>query len=284
MPIVPFLPAIIGAAGGVLGGIGASKSKTSTYNQNQTSTTTGNQTGAQSKVDETLFRQIIKALKLGANVSESDRNAARGQINENFALGNDNLISSLVSRGFGDSGKVASGLRSNETTRQKAFQSTEATLRNQAQTRFMDLLHTALAYITPRSTTTTGSASGSQTQPGQSPWSAIGSGLGDLSSYLFLRQMGGLGGAGAGGGDFDFGGDPSLCHIARALYGETSWEALVVRSALLERARRSVLWAGVVGVYRLTGRHIARLIRWNRPARLVCRFAFDRLLAQAINV
>lgn len=264
------IPWAVSGLGGVLSGIGASKPKTSTSTYNNTSTQEANLTGRQSKVDKAFFKQLLAALNLGPQVSQSDRNVARGQINDTYDGATNNMEASLAARGYGDSGKVGTGFRDLSVERAKGFQNAEATLRDQSQNRFRQMIQAALQYMTPRSFTNTSSGTSTGTAPGMSPYSAFGSGASDLSSMLFLKQMGGLGAA------------APWCWIAVELYGD-DWRTLLVRSHLMKRSRSSSLWAVAVGVYALTGRYIARLIRWNRPMRRIFQAMFDQILNHALN-
>lgn len=267
---------LLSGIGGIFQGIGASKPKTSTSTSESTSTQDANLSSKQKKVNKALFQQIIEAIKQGPNVSQSDRNTARGQINDTYNAGDDATVNSLVARGYGDSGKVGASLKSNEMQRNNAFQGAEATLRDQAWQKFMSMISAGFQFDQPRSFTSTSSGTQTGTQSG-TPWqSSVGGGIGDLSSYLQLQKLMGAGGGGAGG--FGLG---SICHIAHALYGE-DWRVLAVRGYLLERARGSWLWLAGVALYALTGRHVARLIRWNRPTRRVFQVIFDRLAVKAI--
>lgn len=299
MPIVAFLPAIAAGLGGVLSGIGASKGRTTTGTSSQqgTSTTTQNQDPMQQQVYAKLFKQLIAQLRQGPQVSEGDRNQARLGINQNYDAANQSVESNLASRGYGESGKVGTAFRNNSLERANQFQTTENTLQNQSQNRFQQLLSSVFAFLQPRSSTTTGNSSGtqSQTQPGQ-PWQSVfGGGLSDLASLAFLHGMTGGGGdlpTGStnvpGGSGFwnviqntpSFGAAP--CAVAFELY-RGDWRFVVVRNWLLKQAGASRKWAAFVLAYRILGRPAAAVVRRSKRARRVAKAYFDGLLIKAVN-
>jgi hypothetical protein len=265
---------IIGGLGGLFSAIGGGKSKKSesTSQFEQTSNTEANLNPKQQKVNKALFAKILEAIQLGPQVSQSDRNTARGQINDTYDATSTNLAANMAARGL-SGGKVGGAMRSNAINRANAFQSTEANLRDQAQNKFMQMIQAAFQFNTPRSTTTTssGTQSGTNTQPG-TPWqSYAGAGLGDFSSYLYGRQMGAYPG---GGG---------ICWVSEELFGVDDWRTMLLRHRLLGLARVSLKWKVIVGIYRLTGRHVARLIGWHAPSRRVCLRLFNALAVRTLN-
>src|SRR5256885_1599885 len=95
MPIAAFLPQIMGGIGGIFSGIGAAKPRTSTASSNQTSTTTQELDPMQQRLSQKLWNHIMDAIKLGPQVSESDRNVARTQTNNSFDAANQNIMGNL---------------------------------------------------------------------------------------------------------------------------------------------------------------------------------------------
>ncbi len=283
------LPGIIGGVGGVLQGVGASRPRTSTSTQESQSSQTANLTGRQGKVDKALFKQILEYLKRGPEVSQSDRNFTRGQINDQYEAMDDRLASHYAGSGFEGSGKEGAGFRSNELDRLRTTQDAESGLRSQAQNRFMQMIQSAFQFNTPRSFNSTQSGTSTSTMPGQSGLGMFGQGLGDLSSLLFMRNMGAFGGGAPSFSPSQIGGIQAgmshgyPCHIAMELYGASDWRTLYLRSHLLARAETSVKWALAVALYKATGKALARVIRKSERARGMFRLMFDRLLQNAIS-
>lgn len=207
-PVVPFLPLIISAAGGVAGAFGKSQPKTS--QSTQTSDTTNLSENIFGRRQRELQKQIgdllMGMLTQGPQVSQAERDMGRTNINNTWQGLSKNLESAMTSRGFGDSGKMGAGFKGLEIGRANAFQGLESQLRQEAQARFERMLSAAQQYSTlPRKVLTTGhgEGTGTQTLPGQSLLSGLG-GLGsDIGSMLLLRSL--LGGgqgfnaAGTGG-------------------------------------------------------------------------------------
>ncbi len=292
------LPIIGSVVSGVMGAVGGSKSKTATSTQETKQS--GRQDALldpkQKKVNKNLFQQILAALKLGPQVSQSDRNTARGQINDTYDATGQNLQANMAARGFGGSGKEGAMMRSTAIDRAKGFQGAEATLRDQAQNRFQQMIQNAFQFNQPRSFTNEGTSTttGTQTQPGQSPWSSIGSGIGDLSSMMFMRNMqnqsqapvsnGYSQGFGQQMGSALSAGIPwSSCWISRAVYGEQSAEAMITRAWIEQSAAESFTWACVLRIYQLFGRPTAWFVRRSETLKRVFRPMFNWVLVQAMN-
>jgi hypothetical protein len=85
------------------------------------------------------------------------------------------LESAYTSRGFGEGGKMGAGFKQLGLARAGEFQTGEADLRGQAQDRFAHLISLALPFMTPNTTTTDFSKTGSGigTQPGPSIFDRI---------------------------------------------------------------------------------------------------------------
>jgi hypothetical protein len=193
---------IAAAAGGAaLKGVGSTKESTATSSNTfeDTSTTKAGRSGRQSKLFKEALDQLFASISAGPSVLQSDRNMMRTQTNNTYNTIAPRLESALTSRGFGQSGKLGSGLKDLEIARSNQIQVGEAGLRRDAQDRFQRMLALALPYTSPISSTTTrsGSSAGSATHPGLNNWSAAGQGLGDLAGLFALF---GGGGAPTGGG------------------------------------------------------------------------------------
>jgi hypothetical protein len=279
------LPYALSGVGAILSGIGRSKPQTSTSTFNNTGEQTANLDPRQNKVNKSLFHQILAALNMGPTVSQSDRNVARGQINDTYNGATTNMEANLAARGYGESGKVGKGFRDLSVERGNAFQGAEATLRDQSQNRFQQTIQNALAFMTPRSFSSNSSGSSTGTMSGVSPFSTIGSSFGDLSSLMLMQKLG-LFGAGGGGGGYMPGMNPNQivpCRVAAELYGTDAWQTMALRGWMLDRARVSLRAAVAVGFYALTGKFFAWLIRWNNPARAIAKSVFDGLLTKMLN-
>lgn len=276
-------PIAAAGLGGLFQAIGGAKPKSSTSTFNQSGTQEAVLGGKQQKVNKALFQKILEAIQQGPTVSQADRNTMRNQVNQGYNSANTNLEANLAGRGFANSGKYGAGVRLNSLEKAKTTQAGEATLTDQAQNRFMQMIQAAFQFDQPR--VFNSSSQGTQTSTGSgTPWqTSLGGGLGDISSLLWLRNMGGGAGGGGGGGSNPFATNPSICWISQEIFGETDIRTLLVRAYLLTQARRSLKWAAAVAFYRLTGRHVARLIRWNRTARRACEAMFKRLAVEAIN-
>lgn len=271
------IPFGVSALGGLLGKLGGNKPATSTSTTNSSSTQTGNLLGPQKKVNKLLGARLKEWLGLGPQVSEADRNRARLGVNQTFDAAGHNLEANLTARGFGDSGKLNKGFGELELGRSNQIQNTEGTLTDQAMQRFMSAMQLGQNYIQPRQYTTEGTSTttGQQTMPGQGTMGAIGSGIGDLASLMFMAKR-----FGGPGFDPNAGG---VCFIAIELYGPRSWQAIMVRGYLIERARGSRAWRVGLAIYRLCGKHVANLLRAFTPARRPAHLFFDSLLRKALN-
>lgn len=166
-----------------MSGLFKSSQVKTTQESKGTSTQEGTLDKKQQKVNKALFDQILAAITQGPEVSQSDRNLARGQINDSYDATGKNLESTLAARGFsGPTGKIGQGYGNLAIARNKAFASTESDLRSQAMQRFQQMIGNAFAFDQPRSYTTTSSGTNVNTQPGPSIFDRIlsyaGQGLG----------------------------------------------------------------------------------------------------------
>lgn len=287
------LPFAVSGLGSLLGGIGASKGSkatsdtTSTTNQKSSSTQEGVLQGKQNKVNKLIGQNLIDWLRLGPNVSQGDRDTMRGQINDQADAATDRVSSDLASRGMSNSGVKGRSFKDIQLARTKAFQTGEAGLQSQALQRFMQAMGIGLQYDQPRQFTSSGESSGTthqtgtQTQSGQSPFSTIGSGLGDLSSFMFMKNM--FPGAGGGGGGYQWAGNEDLygCWIARAVYGQNDWRVLLVRAFLVRKAAESRSWAILWALYLAFGKAIAPVVQKSKFLKLGFRSLFDRIVFAA---
>ena len=202
MPVVPFIPLIIGAVGAVAKGIGGAGSKTgsSTSQTDSSFTNSGDLTKQQKALMKQLFGALSGALEQGPNVPQFARNTARAQINNTFDTIRPRLESSLTARGFGQSGNLGAGFKDLEYQRAKAFQGSEADLRTEAQNRYMQMLGLSQGFIKPYnfSGTSSQTGSGTQTVPGTGLLAGLGGAGQDIGGLLQLFQL--LGGGGGGGG------------------------------------------------------------------------------------
>lgn len=281
------IPAAISGIGGIFQGIGASKPKTSTSTFDSSGTQTAELDPKQRKINKSIFQQLLKYIQAGPTVQQADRNTQRAQINQGFNAANTNLEANLAARGMSSGGKYGAGVNDNLLERQKQTQAGEAGLQRDAWSKFMQMLGFGQAFDQPRTFTTQQSGTQTGSQSGM-PWqSAVGGGLSDLSSYLYLRNMNNMGGgSGGSGGGINFPmipGYSGYCAVAIELWGAWDTRTMLVRCYLKAQAARSLKWRAGVAVYRLTGRHIARLIRWNRPLRRACEKLFAGLAVRALN-
>lgn len=272
------IPLATSGIGAIFQGIGAGKSRTATSTYDNKSEQSANLTGKQRRLDKNLFQQILEQLKLGPQVSQSDRNTARTQINNTYDASLDNIDANLASRGYSGGGKTGAATRDLAIERAKGFQSSEATLRDQALQRFQQMIQNAFQYNTPRSFTNSSTGTQTGTQPG-TPWqSSVGGGIGDLSSYLWMRNLQGGAGGGANPNAWAYG----MCWISEELYGPDDFRVGLLRCWLSQRSRESIAWFGFVALYKLTGRNIVKLLRRSERATRHARKCFDLLVLRAM--
>ena len=108
------------------------------------------------------------------------------------------------------------------------------------------------------------------------------SGLGDLSQGLgVLGQIGQLGmTGGALGAGFSQGFNAPPCWVAYELYAPDT--ARIIRSYILNWAKRSIFGRAFLDTYLQCGERLAKRIKHDKIARRVCRFVFDKLLLKAL--
>lgn len=199
MPITSILGGILGAgsslAGAALGGPTTSGK----------STTTPNFDPSQISGLRQLWKQYSDALALGPNVSQSDKNANALNVNQAYSTIDPAIEGSLVSRGFGSSGKVGEGLRETATARVGQQQQGLQALNQQAIQRYLTLIGMGQGVIGSPLGGTTTTQSGT-VNPGFGP-SVAGIG-GDLSSLLMYKNLfpGIFSGGGSSGGGGDWSG------------------------------------------------------------------------------
>jgi len=199
--IVPFLPAIIGAATSIGGGLlqNSKSGRTSTSDFSRSGSTEGILTPRQHRLEKLDLNTLMDLISQGPNVMQSDRNLMRTQTNQTYNAIAPRLESSLVSRGFGNSGKLGAGFKGLDIARSNQIQAGEAGLRQEAMQRFLSTLGLSHQFLTPRTVNTTETGTGSATGPSQ-----LGNIIGGSGFALsqFLKNL--L----AGGGSGDFSGTP----------------------------------------------------------------------------
>lgn len=286
---------IASGIGSIMSIFGGSQPRTSTSSFNQSGTQTADLDPKQQRMNKQLFKQLIDLVRGGPTVSQSDRNAARGQINDTYNAQNDALETALAARGMGTSGTLGKGFRSNAMQKANAFQGAEATLRDQAWNRWWNTVQSAFQFNQPRSFSSTSSGTSSNTQPGANPLSMGGAALGDLSSYMYMRNMmnqsPSMSAAPAGqyftnpsSQYYVPGGIPSYpCKVAEALYGVHDWRTQIARGWLTRRAAESPKWEAVVMLYAATGRVLAFATRHSRIVRAGFKAMFDGILKEALR-
>lgn len=82
--------------------------------------------------------------------------------------------------------------------------------------------------------------------------------------------MGGLGALGSSA--------ITKCWVARAVYGETSWEAEYIRLWLADRARKQFSYRAIDYLYGVFGRAVAVLVKRYRPLKLAFKCLMDKVL------
>ncbi len=275
------IPLIGSAVGGIFSGIGASKGSKSTSEYNQSGEQMANLDPKQRKMMKAIFGSLLPIIQGGPQVSQAERNTARAGINQGYDQAGNAIEANLAARGF-SGGKLGSGIRSTEIDRQKTQQGAEAGLQQNAWQRFMSALGAAFQFNQPRDFTSTSSGTSTQTGSGQSPWSTVGAGIGDLSSLAYMRNLGG-GGGGSSSSAGAWNPSMSFCWIASACFGANDWRTVMVRATLIGRARESWRWLIVVMAYRLVGRPVSFAVRHCQKLRKLFTFLFNGLLAEAMN-
>ncbi len=278
------LPFATSAIGGLLGGIGASRSKTSTYSNKSSGTQEGVLQGKQNKVNKILGQQLIDWLRLGPQVSQGDKDTLNAGVTDQVDAATNKVSSDLAARGMSNSGVKGRTFKDINVAGMKAKQSGLAGLQNTALQRFFQAMGLGLQYDQPRQFNTTSEQSGTQTVPGQNPFSSIGAGMGDLSSMLFMRNMGMLGGG--GGGPFNAAGTGGAtggypCWIAAAVYGKNDWRVTLIRHRLNRKASESKRWRALLALYKVFGRPVSMLVGQSHSLKIMFRSLFDQIVFAA---
>jgi hypothetical protein len=99
-------------------------------------------------------------------------------------------------------------------------------------------------------------------------------GSGGIGSVL----GGGSSSGGRGGGD-PLGGNPSICWIARAVYGEQSAEARHIRQRFLKLSATNPAYAALVSAYMAVGEGVAEKVKRIPALRKAFRSLFHQFLA-----
>ena len=136
-----------------------------------TSTSTGAQSGTQTasldplqgNVNSALYNQILSAIKTGPNVTQGQSDLTSQGINSSFNAQESQAGSQLAASGFGKSGKVPQNIESTGVARAEAQGQGAATNQQNATQNFMQMLSQAFQFDVPRSFSSTGTTSGTQT-------------------------------------------------------------------------------------------------------------------------
>lgn len=285
--------AIPAAIGGVLNLVGSTRPRTATQTSESKSSQTGVLTGRQNKIDKGIFKGLKELLGLGTSVSQGDRNTMRTQVNRTAAGSMNQVGENLAARGYGRTGKMGRAATDIAINRNNAIQSGEAALQASALQRLFQTLGLGMQFNTPRTINQTSSSTSTGTMPGQNPYSAIGSGMSDLSTALYMNKLMGAASTPINAPILPVLQFPELntqspysgipCWIAMALYGETSWRVDVLRAWLAEQAAQHLRWRMFVCAYRLVGGLVARRVRGISVLRTGMRSYFDGLLARALT-
>ncbi len=291
---VPFIPMAISAIGGLFKGKGDAQKQQSqqTSTTNQSSSNRAVLTGDQDRLYNTMMQRIMEMFSAGPKVSQADKNARRTSLNDMHNARVENASAHLSSRGYGNrTGQMGKAIKASNVEREKSFANLDSVLEGEAWDKYMGEMQMLLPLsAAPRQFDQSGTStsSGSYTQPGTSPWSSLGAGLGDLSSWLYLQGMGGRGNtAGLPTGSSNMGSvlgsmPRPYCYVAAELYGGwQDWRTQFIRTYLHTQAARSWRWAIALEVYKLTGRAVAWAIRHSATLRRPFKRLFDWVLARA---
>lgn len=199
---IPFIGPAIGAIGSIFG------AKKSPQTQTTNSTSTINQSNRpyyspEQEAMNAMLGRVLRKMGKKPQVDPALRIQGRNQINDVYDQMNNRLDTTMVARGFGESGKHNLNTLGLNLERGKSMGSLESDLYNQAIQRQMQALGLATTFAQPHGSDTTGTQTGTQTTTGGgNTWgqAAIG-GLGaslpgmgdDISTSLWLRKMLGQG-------------------------------------------------------------------------------------------
>lgn len=189
---------LIGGASSIIGGLFGSKKATNTSTSTNTPSLTPNQQAASDMFLEMLRRRMKKPNK----VLNSDRNAARGQINTTYDNLENSALARLSDRGYGESGKAGQVVGGLEMGRANSFQNAESDLMKQKQEEMMRLMQMAAGFGQPSGSTTT--STGTQTLPGTSIGSTIAGVGGNIGTAAWLQGLLGHGGGSSGSDSSDW--------------------------------------------------------------------------------
>ena len=184
------MAAAIGPAIGLIGSIFGNKkspqSQTSTSNQTTTPTFTPEQAAMNA-----MLGRVLRRMAKTPQVDPALRIQGRNQINDVYDQMNNRLDTTMVARGFGESGKHNLNTLGLNLERGKTMGSLESDLYNKAIERQMQALGLATSFGRAQGSTTTGT---STTTGGGNTWGqAIGGAIpgiaNDISTSLWLRRM-----------------------------------------------------------------------------------------------
>lgn len=155
-----------------MSGLFGSSKQTSTSDQsfNKTQEVSGERSKRQSGLFKEMLDQLMGTISQGPQIMRSDRDAMYGSINKAYNAAAGQVEGGLTGRGFGESGKLGNALKNLDISRAGDFMTGEQGLQSQAQQRYAQMIGLAWPYLAPDLTTTTssGTATGTQTQPGPS--------------------------------------------------------------------------------------------------------------------
>ena len=220
MPILPFLPAIIGAVSGIAGGIlnnrKSARTTESSFSREGTSTTEGHLSKPQQRLNRAAILQLLEMIKAGPNVTQADKNMAYGDINRTWGAQIPRLRAMATAHG-NTGGSLGNLTLQNEVGRSNARQQATGQLQHEAMQRYLQTLFGAKSFITPYSSTTTSSESGTGTNVGPSTLGNTVAGAGNqfanfLDQFQTAQWLKGI--LGGGGGSPDLFGEGGLSDLA----------------------------------------------------------------------
>jgi hypothetical protein len=177
-------------------------SQQSTTVGGSTSTSTPNFSPLQTAMQGATGSELTDFIKKGPDLTPA-MTAGTDTINTTYKGIGDRLAQGEASRGFGNSGASGTQALQTEVGRAGAVGNLQASLEAQAQAQQLQALQTAtgFSFAAPGSTTTsatTGTNSGTYTEPGSVPAGVLSGGLTTLLSQLNAASAaGGIGGSGA---------------------------------------------------------------------------------------
>lgn len=188
MPVGLIAP-LIGAGTSLLGSLKQNSEAGRTTQQNsqfnRSGTTEALLSPRQQRVNKQALNALLDLITQGPVVQQAARDLMRTQTNQTYNAVAPRLESSLVSRGFGESGKLGAGFKGLDIARANQIQAGEAGLRQEAMNRWLSSIGLANQFLTPRTINTTeqGTSTGSVIGPDQTGNIIGGAGFA-LSQFL----------------------------------------------------------------------------------------------------